>query len=226
MDDAMGKPLSFVAVLWCVGTIVFAAPPDSTDLPQRTKQIRERLSTTREIVDGDDELTVRAIVSIIDEESKRAGNNSLKHRALLELGKHPDSELAIKTLIREIEFGPPQVGGPRGPLKSYTAALTLTKMGSAARVKLLRGLRKPLAEPELHLRAHVLGGMDGDMGEGSDGPEITLHRLRRELKLRKEDPEPPGEKEGKAAVLFNLQRMISILEQPGALSREIPVAGR
>jgi hypothetical protein len=223
----MVKTISFFAFLLCVGTIATAgAPPDARDLEQRERQLRETLTTkTAEVVDEDDDVTVRALVSIIDVESKRGGNNSLKHRALRELGRHPDSLLAIETLIREIEFEPPQMVGAKSPIISYTAATTLTKMGSLARVKLLRSLRKPLAEPELHLRAHVLARMDGDLGAGSDGTEITLSRLRRELKLRKEDPEPPGAKEAKAAVLFNLGRMISILEEPGALSHRIPIAG-
>ena len=188
--------LSFFAILFCVSAIAAESPPNANDLDQRVKELRETLTTKKsESVERDADLTVQALVAIIGGESKPGGNRSLKHRALRELERFPNSDEAITALIREIRFEPPEHSS-KNPLATYTAADVLSKMGAPARSGLLKvGIGKPLSEPELYLRGVVLVTMDLD-GERKLGKEIALKRLRHELDVLEKDGVPPGSRRG------------------------------
>lgn len=171
---------------------------------------------------GDEALEVRALITLINEESTRGGNNALKHRALRELEKYPNSEEGILILLREIRFEPP-VRSAKDPLATYTAASVLSKMGVRARSKMLRsGLNKPVSDPELYLRGVVLVMLDGDQGEWKLAKEITLKRVGHLLGKVEEEPGEGEAAEHKAAILYNLKRMTSLIEDPTFSAWRIP----
>jgi len=171
---------------------------------------------------GKEKSQVSALVAIIDEESRRGGNDAVKHRALRELEAFPNSEEAISVLVREIQFEPP-MRSYKNLLGTYTAAEVLSQMGPRARAGLFKGISKPLSEPELYLRGVVLVQMDGPDGEWDMGREIALKRLRNRLAMVEKEVFPPGElTEQKAGIVFNLKRMISLIEDPRFSAGRIP----
>ena len=217
---------SFLVMLFSVSALAADFPSDSGDLDQRVKELRETLTTKgREVVERDAELTVRALVAIIDEESRAGGNRSLKHRALRELERFPNSDEAITALIREIQFEPPEHFSKK-LLATYTAADVLSKMGAPARSRLLKvGMGKPLSEPELYLRGVVLVTMDFDE-ERKLAKEIVLKRLRHDLNVLEKDVVPGQGGEAITAAIFNYKRMISLIEDPRFSSGRIPDPAR
>lgn len=195
--------------------------PDVTALiSEHRNQLKEGTAIDKR--KGMEAAQVRALVAIIDGESKPGGNRSLKHRALRELERFPNSDEAISALLREIRFEPPQRFS-KNPLATYTAADVLSKMGVRARTRLLKeGLGKPLSEPELYLRAVVLVMMDFD-AEWKAGKEIALKRLRSELEVVEKEVVPPGhDAETLAAGVFNFKRMISLIDDPRFSAARIP----
>lgn len=155
---------------------------------------------------------VNALIAVIDSESKSGGDHSIKHRALRELEKFPNSEEGIRVLVREIQFEPPMIFA-KNSLATYTAADVLSKMGIRARQGLFAGLSKPLSDPELNLRAVVLVTMDGDGENSKLGREIAMKRLRNVLGEIEQEAVPAGQlAEQKAGIVFNLKRMIAMIE--------------
>jgi hypothetical protein len=165
---------------------------------------------------------VSALVAIIDGESKPRGDRPLKHRALRELERFPNSEEAITILLREIQFEPPQRYS-KNPLATYTAASVLSKMGGLARTRVLKsGLNKPLADPELYLRGVVVVMLDDDQGEWKLAKEIALKRVKHLIETVEREAGAGEAAEHRAAILFNLKRMTSLIEDPTFSARRIP----
>jgi hypothetical protein len=165
---------------------------------------------------------VSALIAIIDAESKSGGDNFIKHRALRELERFPNSEEAIRVLVREIQFEPPMIYYRRS-LATYTAADVLQKMGSRARHGLFAGLSKPLSDPELNLRAVVLVRMDGDGEMSKLAKEIAAKRLRNDVEMIEQEAFPAGQlAEQKTGTVFNLKRMIAMIEDPHFSAGRIP----
>jgi hypothetical protein len=170
---------------------------------------------------ANERLQVAALVAIINDESKPNGDNPLKHRALRELGRFPESDEAIDVLLREIRFEPPKIFA-KDALATYPAADVLSKMGTRARTRLLKGgLNKPLSQPELYVRGVVLVKMDEDSLDWNLAKEITLKRLRHLLETVEKQDVPGDAAAYKAANLFNLKGMISLIDDPRFSARRI-----
>jgi hypothetical protein len=193
-----------------------AEPPPATGGDQSVAEVRARLQDKERPAreSAADAKLLSAVIAIIDEESKPGGDHALKHRALRELARFPESDEAIKILIREILFEPPQVS-TKDPLATYTAASVLSKMGAKARSKVLRvGLNKPLSDRELSMRGVVAVILDSDDQEWPFAKALTLRRMRH---LREEVERQPAEGEAaehKEAILSNLKRLDALVSQP------------
>ena len=217
--------IAFLIVVNASSCLLGVDPKHDEDVAKMASSFRDQLKDGggMDHRKSKETLEVSALVAVVNEESTPGGNNALKHRALRELERFPNSDEAISLLLREIRFEPPMIH-TKDPLATYTSADVLTKMGVRARTRLLKsGLNKPLSEPELYVRAVVLVKLDESDLDWTLAKEITQKRITHLLEMvKKEDALPGQSADHKAAILFNLNRMNSLIGDQSFSALRIP----
>ncbi|MFN0021358.1 MAG: hypothetical protein ACKVP0_24165 [Pirellulaceae bacterium] len=183
---------------------------------QLSQQLAERVDKLTE----DRQLTVEAIVAIIQAEEKKIPESPLYHLALKKLGHFVDRKDAVRVLVDHIDAG--MEAGPSfgSPIQYCTAAKSLIESGRNCRAVIFGSLGKGVSDRKLHLMAYVLVELDQDAPSSPYNVELTLLRLRREIELVEATISPKvGTKE---PTIANLRKMISLIEKPTFPAERIP----
>lgn len=204
------------------------ASAQDTDLTKRISQLRAALSldvsdraaaATREATDR--ETTVKALIAIVNEESKAGGNHRLLNLAIAELGSYPEVFDAAELLVKMIDYEESGFVNVN-PLNRFPAARALIKLGLPARRHVI-GVGTPLSDEQLQLRSYVLAVLEQTNNRDPDsGRAIAVARLMRQLERVEAEVVLPEFEGSRANAVKNLHRMIAFVADPVLLAKQIP----
>lgn len=198
---------------------------DSEAVARRATELRDSFARARDGSTGlsdsdrrriDREVTVRALLSILEEENAKERQGAISSQVLKELANYPENHEALRALVANIHqpivSGAPFFTG--SPLEHHTAAQGLIQCGNRARPAIYAALSHPQSERRLHIMAYVLAQIDQDKYRNFS-VEVPVLRLTREIRwIHESKGNEGGESEDDQMTIKNLRRMIDIMLDP------------
>lgn len=225
--------LAVIAIQISVPVVIRAqgALNDSEAVARRVTELREGFARDTKDSAGvsdfdrrrriDREVTVKALLSIIEDESIKEGNKALFSTVLNELANYPENWDALLALVDSIDQ-PIVSGAPfftSSPLEHHTAAQGLVKCGNRARPAIYSALSRPQSDRRLHIMAYVLAQIDQDKYR-TFSVEVPVLRLTREIRWIHESPS--NESEEAQMKIKNLRRMVEMMLDPKFALKSFP----
>jgi hypothetical protein len=165
--------------------------------------------------------TVQALAAIVKQERDGGNRGAVYQQALQALANFPDHHVAVRALVENIDEPPsPAPILTRNPLEHFPAATALLRCGTKARSQILLSLDRPHSDRELHIKALVLAQLDQARDFQPFDVEVTVLRLARAVKRISD--QPGNSTEAAQTAISNLQRMTSMLLDPGFAVADIP----
>jgi hypothetical protein len=172
----------------------------------------------------DREVTVRALLSILEEESAKERKGAISSQVLKELANYPENYMALRALVANIHQ-PTVSGAPfftSSPLEHHIAAQGLIQCGNRARPAIYAALSHPQTERRLHIMAYVLAQIDQDKYRNFS-VEVPVLRLTREIRWVYESKgNESDESEDDQMTIKNLRSMIDIMLDPKFALKRFP----
>jgi hypothetical protein len=226
--------LAVVGIQILIPVLIRAQGPlnDSEAVTRRVTELRERFardaedSTGRRAFDRriDREVTVKALLSMIEDDGVKESNRALFAKVLKELANYPDNSDALRALVDNIDQ-PIVSGAPfftSSPLEHHTAAQGLITCGNRSRLAIYAALSHPQSERRLHIMAFVLAQIDQDMYRNFS-VELPVLRLTREIRwIHESKGNESDESEDSQMRIKNLRRMIDIMLDPKFALKPFP----
>jgi hypothetical protein len=213
-----------------VASLAQGALSDSEAIARRVTELREGFARDAKDSTGqsdfdrktiDREVTVKALLTILEDESVKEGNGALSSQVLKELANYPENWDALLALVENIDrsIAP---GGPfftSSPLEHHTAAQGLIKCDNRARPAIYAALSHPQSERRLHIMAYVLAQIDQDKYRNFS-VEVPVLRLTREIRWIHESPS--HENDESQMKIKNLRRIVEMMLDPKFALKPFP----